>query len=67
MEIEMESNGAKGFQVLWGSSPQKLYHSYLTYEKILLLGALVKDRNYYVRVYAFNEFGITEGVSCTLC
>ncbi|MBR2067012.1 MAG: family 43 glycosylhydrolase, partial [Solobacterium sp.] len=52
---------AKGHLILWGESEDKLYHSYLTYKKDVRIGALVKGRNYCVRVDAFNENGITEG------
>ena len=60
-EIRMEAKGAAGFNILWGYAPDKLYHSYMTFRKKQKIGALVKDRNYYVRVDAFNEKGITEG------
>lgn len=60
-EINMNAVGAIGFNVLWGASPEKLYHSYMTFEKELRIGALVKGRSYSVRVDAFNENGITEG------
>lgn len=47
--------------LLWGSSPEKLYHSYMVFDTKQRIGALVKGKNYYVRVDAFNENGITEG------
>lgn len=52
---------ARGYNILWGSAPDKLYHSYLTYEKEKRVGALVDGKSYYVRVDSFNECGITEG------
>ncbi|MBQ6541682.1 MAG: 1,4-beta-xylanase, partial [Lachnospiraceae bacterium] len=51
-----------GYNVLFGSAPDKLYHSYMLFapsEK--RIGALIKDRAYCVRVDAFNDTGITEG------
>lgn len=54
-------SGAVGFNVLLGASPEKLYHSYLTYNKKLHVGGLVPGRSYCVRVDAFNENGITIG------
>ena len=61
MEVEMDTSDATGFNVLWGVSPEKLYHCYLTYNKKLHIGALVSGRSYCVRVDAFNENGITIG------
>ncbi len=51
-----------GYNILFGNSPEKLYHSYMVFragEK--RVGALIKGRDYFVRVDAFNESGITEG------
>jgi len=51
-----------GYNILFGSAPDKLYHSYMVFsagEK--RIGALVKGCHYFVRVDAFNESGITEG------
>ena len=47
--------------ILWGLKPDKLYHSYLTYDTKKRIGALVDGESYYVRVDVFNENGITEG------
>ena len=60
-EIEMSAEGATGYNILWGSSPEKLYHSYMTFANKQRVGALVKGRDYYVRVDTFNESGITDG------
>ena len=64
MEIEIEPvNGADGYNILWGSSPEKLYHSWMLMgETIKNIGALVEGRTYYVRVDSFNENGVTEGI-----
>lgn len=54
-----------GYNILFGSSPEKLYHSYMVFEaQEKRIGALIKGNRYYVRVDAFNENGITKGV-CT--
>ena len=51
-----------GYNILFGSSPEKLYHSYMVFAPgEVRVGALVKGREYAVRVDAFNEAGITEG------
>jgi len=59
--IEPQENTV-GFNILFGSSPEKLYHSYMVFgAQTKRIGALIAGRNYYVRVDAFNECGITEG------
>ncbi len=65
--VEINGRNAVGYNVLWGAAPDKLYHSCMTFEKSTRVGALVKGREYYVRVDAFNENGITEGVVQKLC
>ena len=55
------SDGTTGYNILWGLKPDKLYHSYLTYDSRKRIEALVKGESYYVRVDSFNENGITEG------
>lgn len=64
---------AKGYNILWGHDREKLYHSYQVYrspqdvrEKTdavieKRIGALVRSQEYFVRVDAFNENGITKG------
>lgn len=61
LEIQIEDTGATGYLILWGTSPEKLYHSYLLYGTKKRIGALVKGEEYYVRVDAFNEGGTTNG------
>lgn len=61
MTVKITGENAVGYNVLWGASPEKLYHSWMTFEKEQKVTALVKGREYYVRVDAFNENGITEG------
>lgn len=64
MEIEIKAaDRAQGYNILWGNMPDKLYHSYLTYDTKKRIGALVDGQAYYVRVDSFNECGITEGIT----
>ena len=54
--------GTVGYNILFGSTPEKLYHSAMVFTPgEHRIGALIKGRRYYVRVDAFNENGITEG------
>jgi xylan 1,4-beta-xylosidase len=51
-----------GYNVLWGYSPDKLYHSHMVFASdTVRIGALIKGEPVYVRVDTFNEKGITEG------
>lgn len=61
IRIKMHAVNAVGYNVLWGHTRDKLYHSWLTYNEELEIGALVSGETYYFRVDAFNENGITEG------
>lgn len=67
MKVTIHGENATGYNILWGSSEEKLYHSCMVFPKTGAselehqIGALVKGREYYVRVDAFNESGITEG------
>lgn len=57
-----QTSNALGYNILWGSAPDKLYHSWTVYVAgDVRIGALVDGRDYYVRVDAFNESGVTEG------
>ncbi|WP_051189348.1 family 43 glycosylhydrolase [Daejeonella oryzae] len=50
----------QGYNILWGIAPDKLYNSYLVYEKNQLeLKSLGTDQAYYFSVEAFNENGIS--------
>ena len=56
-----------GYNILFGSSPDKLYHSYMVFHSgEQRVGALIAGREYFVRVDAFNENGITEGTCVKL-
>ena len=58
---------ALGWNILFGGSPEKLYHSYMVFAPgPRRVGALIRGREYYVRVDAFNESGITEGTCIKL-
>lgn len=62
MIVSWEGANAVGSNILWGYSPDKLYHSYLVFGKNeQKIGALVKGEPVYLRVDTFNENGITEG------
>ena len=62
-----EQPDALGYNILFGSAPEKLYHSCMTFRAgETRIGALVKGRDYYVRVDTFNEAGITEGACVRL-
>lgn len=64
MSMEVTWNGdAMGYEVLWGHTPEKLYHSYRIFGKTQVeIRALMSNvEKYYVRIDAFNENGITEG------
>lgn len=61
--LSWECTGAVGYNILWGYQEDKLYHSYLVHGKTeQKIGALVKGEPVYIRVDAFNESGITEGM-----
>ena len=56
-----------GFNILFGSAPDKLYHSCMTFTPgKIRVGALIRGRAYCVRVDAFNESGITCGTCVNL-
>ena len=58
---------AVGYNILFGSRPDKLYHSCMVFSSgDHRVGALIRGRKYCVRVDAFNENGITRGVCMDL-
>ena len=62
LSVKWDDVGAVGYNVLWGYTPEKLYHSYMVFGKDEVnIGALMKGQPVYVRVDSFNEKGITEG------
>lgn len=66
MQVEISGGKATGYNILWGHRQDKLYHSYMVFGSSQRIGALVKGRQYYVRVDAFNENGLTEGKTILL-
>ena len=63
MDVTIEAQeDAVGYNILFGASEDKLYHSWMVFKAgTLRIGALIRGRKYVVRVDAFNENGITEG------
>lgn len=68
MTVSVQSQeNTLGYNILFGSSLDKLYHSYMNFKAgDQRIGALIKGRDYFVRVDAFNENGITEGTCVQL-
>jgi hypothetical protein len=68
MEVTIEpQTDTVGYNILFGSSPEKLYHSDMVFAPGKhRVGAMICGRNCFVRVDAFNENGITEGVCVPL-
>lgn len=51
----------QGYNVLWGIAPDKLYSSWMVYDKNSLeLKSLTVDQTYYFAIEAFNENGVSE-------
>ncbi|MFV0364191.1 MAG: family 43 glycosylhydrolase [Suipraeoptans sp.] len=61
MNVKITGENSVGYNVLWGHEENKLYHSKMTFDACTNVGALVKGREYFIRVDAFNESGITKG------
>lgn len=59
--VTIRKGDAMGYQVLWGTAPDKLYHSYLIFDRSVRIAGTVKGQDYCVRVDAFHEAGITKG------
>ena len=53
--------GAQGYFVHWGVSPDELSSACQTLEPHLELGLFSADQEYYFRVDAFNDCGVTRG------
>ncbi len=54
--------GAQGYNVRYGIAPDKLYSSWMVYEKNeVLITTLNAGQSYYYAIDAFNENGITPG------
>jgi hypothetical protein len=51
----------QGYNIHWGIAPDKLYNSWMVYDKNeLLLKSLSVDQTYYFSIEAFNENGVSE-------
>lgn len=56
-----------GYNILFGSNPEKMYHSCMVFNAgTQRIGSLIKGRGYYFCVDAFNENGITHGTPSKL-
>jgi hypothetical protein len=56
-----QQKNCQGYNVLWGIAPDKLYSSWMVYDKNSLdLKSLSTDQTYYFAIEAFNENGISE-------
>ncbi len=52
---------SQGYNVLWGIAPDKLYSSWLVYDKAVLeMRNLDRGRTYYFSIEAFNENGVSK-------
>ena len=53
---------ALGYNIRYGSAPDKMYHNYILYDDTeLTIRSLQADRSYYFTIDSFNEGGITCG------
>ena len=53
-------SNCQGYNILWGIAPDKLYNSWMVYDKnSLLLKSLTTDQTYYFAIEAFNESGVS--------
>mgnify|MGYP003580804538 CR=1 FL=1 len=51
----------QGYNILWGIAPDKLYSSWMVYDKNELeLKSLTVGQTYYFAIEAFNENGVSE-------
>ncbi|MFX0555646.1 family 43 glycosylhydrolase [Maribacter sp. CXY002] len=56
-----EVENAQGYNVLWGIAPDKLYSSWLVYDKTSLeIKSLNVDQPYYFSIETFNENGVSK-------
>ncbi len=57
-----EVNGAIGYNIRYGTSPDKLYHNYIVYDDTeITIRSLHTESVYYFTIDSFNEGGITRG------
>ena len=56
-----EVESAQGYNIRWGIAPDKLYSSWLVYDKTEhLMKSLGRDQSYYFAIESFNENGISK-------
>lgn len=56
-----KGNNCQGYNVLWGIAPDKLYNSWMVYDKdTLRMRCLNAEESYYFSVESFNENGVSE-------
>jgi hypothetical protein len=56
-----QQKNCQGYNVVWGIAPDKLYSSWMVYDKNQLeLKSLTVDQAYYFAIEAFNENGVSE-------
>lgn len=61
-----KQKNVQGYNVRWGIAPDKLYNSWLVYDKNeLQLKCLNVGQKYYFTVQAFNENGVSESTKVT--
>ncbi len=61
------AEGARGYNVRHGLSPEKLYHGWAVYDQTtLVLSTLNAGQQYWVVVDAFDENGVTPGACVTV-
>ncbi|MBR3354029.1 MAG: hypothetical protein IKG47_01520, partial [Oscillospiraceae bacterium] len=59
-----KADGAFGYNIRFGIAENKLYSSYLVYEKTdVLLTTLNADQDYYFSIDSFNENGVSVGTT----
>ncbi len=52
--------GSQGYNILWGTAPDKLYNSWMIYgDNQLTLRCLNTDQKYYFAIESFNENGVS--------
>lgn len=60
LSVGNRSKVHRGYNVLWGIAPDKLYSSWMVYgNNELLMKSLTIDQDYYFCVEAFNENGVS--------
>ena len=56
--------GAIGYNVRYGTRPDKMYHNYIVYDDdSLVIHSLDKTPGYYFAIDSFSENGVTKGVT----